>query len=142
MSPDFPSTPPGPDRHDRADARFQELFEQAPTSIQLIGLDGCTLRVNRAWENLWQIHAGTPLYDLVLGTGYCLLQDPQLIATGVAGYLQRALDGESVDIPAIYYDVGQLGTTGRPRWVTARAHPVKDGAGRTVEVMLDRKSVV
>ncbi len=141
MSPDSPSAPPGPGQHASAETRFRDLFEQAPTSIQILGPDGRTLLVNQAWEDLWHIRTGTPLHALVMSPDYCLLEDPQLVASGVAGYLQRALDGESVDIPAIYYDVGELGTTGRPRWVTARAHPIKDGAGRTVEVMLMHEDI-
>lgn len=35
-------------------ARFRELFEQAPVSVQLFGTDRKTLQVNRAWEVLWQ----------------------------------------------------------------------------------------
>ncbi|MGJ9419184.1 ATP-binding protein [Massilia sp. CMS3.1] len=141
MSLDPTPAPSGLDRRASSERRFQELFEQAPTSIQILGPGGYTLRVNQAWQDLWHIRAGTPLHAFVLSTDYCLLQDPQLVTSGVAAYLARALDGESVEIPAIYYDVGELGTSGRPRWVTARAHPIKDGAGRTVEVMLMHEDI-
>jgi PAS domain S-box-containing protein len=117
------------------------LFEQAPTSIQILTPDGRTLRVNQAWEDLWEIRAGTPLYAFILSPGYNLLTDAQLIETGVAGYLQRALSGESVEIPAIYYDVVALGGSGRARWVTARAHPIKDADGRILEVMLMHEDI-
>jgi PAS domain-containing protein len=105
------------------------------------GPDGRTLRVNQAWEDLWEIRAGTPLYAFVLSAEYSLLTDAQLIETGVAGYLQRALAGESVEIPAIYYDVVVLGGSGRARWVTARAHPIKAADGRILEVMLMHEDI-
>jgi PAS domain S-box-containing protein len=135
------SAPSGLAHHPSSETRFRELFEQAPTSIQILAADGRTLRVNKAWEALWQIHAGTPLHAFILSPGYSLLTDAQLIETGIVGYLQRALDGESVEIPAIYYDVVALGGTGRARWVTARAHPIKDHEGRILEVMLMHEDI-
>jgi PAS domain S-box-containing protein len=139
--PDPRSAPSGIDHHPSSATRFRELFEQAPTSIQILAPDGRTLRVNQAWEDLWEIRAGTPLYDFVLSADYSLLTDPQLIATGIVDYLKRALAGESVEIPAIYYDVVALGGTGRARWVTARAHPIKDADGRILEVMLMHEDI-
>ncbi|THC43535.1 PAS domain S-box protein [Massilia sp. Mn16-1_5] len=135
-----PSPPAGLSLHPSSETRFRELFEQAPTSIQIVSPEGRTLRVNKAWEQLWQIHEGTPLHAYILGD-YRLLDDPQLVESGIAGYLRRALDGESVEIPAIYYDVVALGGTGRARWVTARAHPIKDQAGRILEVMLMHEDI-
>lgn len=139
--PDPSSAPSGIGHHPGSDTRFRELFEQAPTSIQILAPDGRTLRVNRAWEDLWEIHAGTDLYAFILSAEYSLLSDPQLIATGVAGYLKQALAGESVEIPAIYYDVVELAGSGRARWVTARAHPIKDADGRILEVMLMHEDI-
>jgi PAS domain S-box-containing protein len=135
------SAPSGIEDHPSSETRFRELFEQAPTSIQILAPDGRTLRVNKAWEALWQIHEGTPLHAFILSPDYSLLTDAQLIATGIVAYLQRALDGESVEIPAIYYDVVALGGSGRARWVTARAHPIKDGEGRILEVMLMHEDI-
>jgi PAS domain S-box-containing protein len=136
-----PPLPPSGLEHANPETRFRELFEQAPTSIQIVDPRGYTLRVNRTWEELWHIFRGTPLYDYVLSPEYNLLQDPQLIATGVASYLERALGGESVQIPAIHYDVVVLGGTGRARWVTARAHPIKDSEGKVLEVMLMHEDI-
>jgi PAS domain S-box-containing protein len=139
MSPHL--APSGLEHHPSSETRFRELFEQAPTSIQILAPDGRTLRVNKAWEALWQIHEGTPLHAHILSADYSLLTDAQLIATGIVAYLQRALKGESVEIPAIYYDVVALGGSGRARWVTARAHPIKDGEGRILEVMLMHEDI-
>src|SRR4051812_5594224 len=107
--------PAGFDRHASPETRFQELFEQAPISIQILAPNGQTLRVNRAWEELWQIHEGSALKEHILSPGYSLLTDAQLIANGIVPYLERALAGESVEIPAIHYDVVALGGIGRAR---------------------------
>jgi PAS domain S-box-containing protein len=127
--------------HASSETQFRELFEQAPTSLQILAPDGRTLRVNKAWQALWQIDAGTPLHTFILSADYSLLTDPQWVASGIADYLKRALHGESVEIPAAYYDVVALGGSGRARWVTARAHPVKDHAGRILEVMLMHEDI-
>jgi PAS domain S-box-containing protein len=121
--------------------RYRELFRQAPASLQILAPDGRTLRVNKAWQALWQIHEGTGLYAYVLGE-YNVLDDPQVVENGVHAYLRRALAGESVEIPAIRYDVGRLeGGAQHVRWVTARAHPIRDAGGAVLEVMLMHEDI-
>ena len=122
------------------DTRFQALFEQAPISIQILAPSGHTTRVNKAWENLWQIHEGTPLMAYVLGD-YNVLHDPQLADNGIAALLARALQGERVELPAALYDVSALDGHGPKRWVTAKARPIKDKAGNTLEVMLMHEDI-
>ncbi|MCA1246703.1 ATP-binding protein [Massilia sp. MS-15] len=124
-----------------SEVRFRELFEQGPGSIQLLDPEGYTLRVNKAWEALWHIHEGSDVHRHVLSREYNVLRDPQVVAAGISSCLRRALDGESVAIPAIHYDTTAIGVPGRSRWVTARAHPIKDGAGRVVEVMLMHEDI-
>jgi len=133
--------PSAPDHRASQELLYRELFRQAPVSLQVLAPDGRTLRVNKAWEALWHIHEGTPVYAFVL-SDYNVLTDPQLVASGVHAYLRRALAGEPVEIPAIRYDVGQLeGGAQRARWVTARAHPIKDERGAVLEVMLMHEDI-
>ncbi|QOY95357.1 PAS domain S-box protein [Massilia sp. UMI-21] len=141
MSSSAETAPAGTAPYVPSEVRFRELFEQAPASLQLLDPEGYTLRVNRAWEALWHIHEGSELKRYVMSRDYNVLRDPQLVATGVAAFLARAMAGESVEIPAIHYDTAAIGTTGRARWVTARAHPIKDGAGKVVEVMLMHEDI-
>jgi PAS domain S-box-containing protein len=121
--------------------RFKELFEQCPVSIQLLAPDGRTLRVNKAWEELWHIREGTPLMAFVLSADYNVLRDPQLVASGIADLLARAFQGESVRIPVGRYDVAALAGSGPVRWVSAKAHPIMDEAGTIVEVMLMHEDI-
>ncbi|WP_296947129.1 PAS domain S-box protein [uncultured Massilia sp.] len=123
------------------EARFSALFEQAPVSIQILAPDGRTLRVNKAWERLWQIHEGSALKAFVFSDRYNVLTDPQLVANGIAGLLARACAGESVALPAMRYDVAALEGSGPARWVTARAHAIKDDDGRVLEVMLMHEDI-
>jgi PAS domain S-box-containing protein len=121
--------------------RFQALFDQTPTSIQLLDASGRTIQVNKAWEALWEIPQRPGLKEFVLGTDYNVLTDPQLRANGITPCLERAFAGESVKLPAIYYDPVEMGEFGRPRWVTAVAHPLKDSQGRVQEVMLMHEDI-
>ncbi|WP_332823828.1 PAS domain-containing hybrid sensor histidine kinase/response regulator [Ramlibacter sp.] len=125
----------------QTEQRFQTLFEQAPFSVQLLSVDGRTLKVNRAWKDLWGAHDGDPLLDFVL-TQYNMLTDPQLEAKGVTPHLRRAFAGEeSVRLPAIHYDPAELGQPGLARWVEATARPIKGPDGAVVEVMLIHEDV-
>jgi PAS domain S-box-containing protein len=120
--------------------RFQTLFEQAPFSVQLLSVDGRTLKVNQAWKDLWGAQDGDPLLEFVL-TEYDMLADPQLEAKGVTPHLRRAFAGEAVRLPAAYYDPNELGKPGRARWVEATARPIKSADGRVIEVMLIHEDV-
>jgi len=134
-------TAAGAASHAYPEVRFRELFEQAPVSLQILDPEGYTVQVNRAWEALWHIHEGSELKRYVMSRDYNVLRDPQLVTTGVAACLARAMSGESVEIPAIHYDTAAIGQSGRARWVTARAHPIKDEQGRVVEVMLMHEDI-
>ncbi|MBP2158076.1 MULTISPECIES: ATP-binding protein [Asticcacaulis] len=122
------------------DLRFRTLFEQAPFSVQLLAADGRTLAVNHAWEAMWDSEGEHRMKTLVLD-GYNVLMDPQLETKGITPYLRRAFAGEAVQIPAICYDPGDVGLPGRPRWVKASAHPIRDEAGAVCEVMLIHEDV-
>lgn len=120
--------------------RFQTLFEQAPFSVQLLSVDGRTLKVNQAWKDLWGTQDGDALLEFVLSE-YDILADPQLEAKGVTPHLRRAFAGEAVRLPATYYDPAELGQPGRARWVEATARPIMSADGRVVEVMLIHEDV-
>ncbi len=122
-----------------SEERFRAVMEQSPLSTQIFDGDGATLRVNRAWEELWGI-AGEAIL------GYNVRQDPQLAERGVRPYIERAFDGEPTDVPAIRYDPNETvpDRSQHPdpvRWVSAVAYPVKDDTGRVREVVLVHEDV-
>ncbi len=134
------SSTPLPAGGAQTEQRFQTLFEQAPFSVQLLAIDGRTLKVNQAWKDLWGAQDGDPLLEFVL-SDYDMLADPQLEAKGVTPLLRRAFAGEAVRLPAVHYDPTALGKPGLARWVEATARPIKDAQGRVVEVMLIHEDV-
>jgi len=114
-------------------------MEQAPFSVQILAPDGRTVRVNRAWEELW----GLTLDQIA---DYNVLDDPQLEAKGVAPYLRRAFGGAAVEIPAIQYDPNETlpdRTRHRdpPRWVAAVAYPLLGPDRRVREVVLIHQDI-
>jgi len=124
----------------QTEQRFQTLFEQAPFSVQLLSIDGRTLKVNQAWKDLWGAQDGDPLLAFVL-SDYNMLTDPQLEAKGVTPLLRRAFAGEAVRLPTIHYDPAELGKPGLARWVDATARPIMAPDGRVLEVMLIHEDV-
>jgi PAS domain S-box-containing protein len=122
-----------------SEGRFRAIMEQSPMSTQLIGPDGRTIAVNRAWETLW----GMDLADL---GGYNVLQDMQLEAHGISALLRRAFEGTPVQLPLIPYDPArsfpESSRSSDPlRWVSAFAYPVKDEDGGVREVVVVHEDV-
>ena len=123
----------------QSEARFRGLMEQAPFSVQVFSADGRTVRVNRAWEELW---GDTP--DQI--ADYNVLEDRQLEAKGVLPYIQRAFAGEPAFVPAIRYDPNETipdrtRHADPVRWVAAVAYPLKDDAGTVREVVLVHEDI-
>lgn len=123
----------------QSEQRFRAFMEQAPFSVQLLSPNGTTLRVNRAWEQLW----GATLADLA---DYNMLEDPQLAELGILDYIRQGFLGKSTEIPAACYDATKtLPTLARfpdsARWVTAVIYPLKDAEGRVSEVALVHRDI-
>ncbi len=123
----------------QSELRFRSLMEQAPFSIQIFAPDGRTLRVNRAWEQLW----GVTLDQIA---DYNVLRDPQLAAKGISPFIARAFGGEPVEIPSIQYDPNQTipnrtRYTDPVRWVAAVAYPLFDERGQVREVVLVHQDI-
>lgn len=114
--------------------RFRTLFEQSPLSIQIFAPNGRTLLVNHAWEELW----GTTASEV---EDYNVLEDPQLFAAGMLAEIRKGFTGQTVTLPASYYDPSQIGRKGRPRWVSAHLYPVLDAQGAVQEVVVIHQDV-
>ena len=117
--------------------RFRTIFEQSPVSTQILSPDGRTLAVNPAWERLW----GATLEQI---GDYNMLDDDQLVETGIMPYLRRGFAGEGTTIPAIKYVPSRtLDIPGAVpyRWVRAFIYPVVDDTGAVREVVLMHEDI-
>ena len=117
-----------------SEERFRSLMEQAPFSIQVFSPDGRTIRVNRAWEELWGVR-----FEQI--DGYNILEDRQLEAKGVLQHIHQGFAGQAARIPAIQYNpndtIPDITQHDDPsRWLSAVIYPLKDDEGRVREVVL------
>ena len=122
-----------------SEERFRSLMEQAPFSIQVFSPDGRTIRVNRAWEELWGLR-----FEQI--DGYNVLEDRQLEAKGVLQYIHQGFAGQPTRIPAIEYNPNETipDSTRQDdprRWLSAVIYPLKDGEGRVREVVLIHEDI-
>jgi len=120
-----------------SETRFRLMIEQSPLSIQIFSPEGRTLRVNRAWEDLWGV-----TLDRI--PGYNVLQDPQLLEKGLMPYIKRGFAGEAAVIPPVQYepdasipDASEVAY----RWVRAFIYPVKAADGSIQEVVLIHEDI-
>src|SRR5215213_1568704 len=115
-----------------SETRFRLMIEQSPLSTQIFSPDGRTLRVNRAWEELW----GVTLDQI---PGYNILQDPQLVEKGIMPYIEKGFAGEAAAVPPVRYEpdatIPSVSDV-RHRWVQAFIYPVKDADGKIQDIVL------
>src|SRR5829696_8049945 len=120
-----------------SETRFRLMIEQSPLGTQIFSPDGRTLRVNRAWEELW----GVTLDQI---PGYNVLQDRQLVEKGIMPYIQKAFAGEATAVPPVRYEpdatIPSVSVVAH-RWVQAYIYPVKDTEGEIQEVVLVHEDI-
>ena len=117
-----------------SEARFRSLIEQSPLSTQIFSTDGETIRVNRAWEELW----GASWKEV---GSYNILKDSQLERKGIMSYILKAFGGEATTIPTVLYDPAEIGKKGQIRSVRGYIYPVKTPDGRVREVVLMHEDI-
>jgi two-component system, NarL family, sensor histidine kinase UhpB len=120
-----------------SETRFRLMIEQSPLSTQIFSPDGRTLRVNRAWEELW----GVTLDQI---PEYNVLQDEQLVEKGVMPYIEQGFAGKAVAIPPVRYEPDESipSVSGvAHRWVQAFIYPVIDAGENIKEVVLVHEDI-
>ena len=122
-----------------SEERFRSLVDQAPFSIQVFSPDGRTIRVNRAWEELWGVRREQI-------EGYNVLEDRQLEAKGVLPYVRQGFAGQATRIPAIQYDpnetIPDITEDEDPRrWLSAIIYPIRASDGNVREVVLIHEDI-
>jgi len=120
-----------------SETRFRLMVEQSLLSIQIFSPDGRTLRVNRAWEELW----GVTLDKI---PEYNVLQDPQLVQKGIMPYIEQGFAGKATTVPAVRYEpdasIPSVSDVAH-RWVQAFIYPVRDADGAIQEVVLVHEDI-
>src|SRR5918994_7245538 len=120
-----------------SETRFRLMIEQSPLSTQIFSPDGRTLRVNRAWEELW----GVTLDQI---PEYNVLQDAQLVEKGIMPYIRQGFAGKATAVPPVRYDpdatIPSVSDVAH-RWVQAFIYPLRDADGAIQEVVLVHEDI-
>jgi PAS domain S-box-containing protein len=112
----------------KSETLFRATIEQSPIAILILVPDGSVLRTNTAWEKLYDVSR-----DLL--SDYNILQDRQLADLGVMPLVQKAFEGETIQLPLINYDPAKIGKPGHACWIQTFAYAVKNAHGEVTEVV-------
>lgn len=111
-----------------SEMKFKAVMEQSTLPMLILDMQGTLADANESWMKMWSADV-----NVAIGK-YNILDDPQL--EGVKPLLHRAFAGEALDFPEYFYDRELAGRAGGDLWITGRAYPLKDGAGRINNVVI------
>ena len=117
-----------------SETRFRLLVEQSPLSMQVLGPDGKTVQVNRAWKKMW----GFELEDVQERT---IFDSEEPLAEELKSHLGLAFAGETVAVPPIKCVPRRGDYAGRELWTRSLIYPVKDTDGNICEVVLIHEDI-
>ncbi|HEV8246540.1 MAG TPA: hypothetical protein VGP93_12260, partial [Polyangiaceae bacterium] len=117
-------------------AMLESIFAFAPLGLQVYGVDGQSLLVNRAFREMF---ASEPPPD------YNVFKDEVVARAGILPLIRRAFAGELIHIPAMWYDprelehvrVSEARRVGIETWII----PLLDAGQRVTHVALVAKDV-
>lgn len=111
-----------------SEMKFKAVMEQSTLPMLILDMQGTLVDANESWMKMWSA-------DIKAAIGkYNILEDPPL--DGIKPLLNRAFTGEALDFPEYYYDRELAGREGGDLWITGRAYPLKDGAGRVNNIVI------
>jgi signal transduction histidine kinase len=114
---------------------LQTLFTEAPVAFAVARADGRCLLVNRVFHEL---------FGAVPPPDYNMFRDELVLAQGLMPYVERAVGGEQVKIPAFWYDASELEhvhVAGRRVAIEVTMTPLKDRDGTVRHVAFCFKDV-
>jgi PAS domain-containing protein len=117
-------------------AAIQQRYDQSPISTQVFNLDGWTVYVNAAWEQLF--HAPREVASL-----FNIFEDRQLNASGIMPRIRTAFTGLVVHAEPVLFEAGKSVVRGQqPRqWIEAFFFPIRDEEGALVGVAVQHRDV-
>jgi PAS domain S-box-containing protein len=119
--------------------KIESMIDQSPSVFELYNKDGIQIRVNPAWDKVYQLPR-----EYTLGK-YNVLTNKQLIDNGWIKYIQRAYAGEIVeDVPEVEYDIAkdpEAKGVGRKRWINSKLYPTKDKDGQIDGIVIMHEDV-
>ncbi len=117
----------------KSESQFKGMIEQSPFSIQVMNTEGKIVKVNRAWERLWE----ASIDDL---QNFNILEDEQLKRLGVMPYVERAFSGEETVVPAVEYVTTESPNSVK-RWVEGYFYPVRNSEGDINSIIMIHRDI-
>ncbi|NND84443.1 MAG: PAS domain S-box protein [Acidimicrobiia bacterium] len=117
-----------------AESQFRLLYDASPLGVLLIDREGTVSAANAAATGLFGLPSGASA-GLV---GRNLFDDEQLLSLGHRWHIERALAGETVDLPTHRYDMAETPgfdadrPEGHTRWLDVKMFPTGDGIAAIV----------
>ncbi|WP_372753397.1 PAS domain S-box protein [Labilibaculum sp.] len=121
-----------------SEERFRLLMEQSPFVVEIYDLKGLQISVNKAYEELWEIPSEVTLFK------YNILNSPEVHATGIIEYINRAYAGETIDLPDHEYNPeSDLNAEyqSRSRWLRTRIYPLKDEFDKVTNIVVMHRDI-
>ena len=115
----------------RSEQRLRALVEQSPYGIQLMKADGTLILHNPAWQRL----RGLVANDFSEGP---IQRDHYALRQGLLPLIERALQGETVDVPARAWETGNPPHT---VWIHTKISPIHDAAGQLTHILLVHENI-
>ncbi|MES1214683.1 MAG: PAS domain S-box protein [Bacteroidota bacterium] len=117
------------DQLQASETRFRSIIEQFPYPVVTYASGGDYTNANVAWEKMWH-------YSREDVKGYNIRKDPQMIASGLSGYVEKAFAGEVATSEPYLYDPKLIGHDSPKRWMQMTLYPLKNANGEILEVIL------
>ena len=108
---------------------FRSIIEQFPYPVVTYAPDGTFINANPAWEIMWDDKRENV-------KGYNIRKDPQMIASGLSVYVEKAFGGEVAESTPYLYEPVLIGKQGRNRWMQMLLYPLKNDQQQLLEVIL------
>jgi PAS domain S-box-containing protein len=117
-----------------AETIFQEIIEKSPISIQITDYEGFSLKVNSAH---------TLLFGSEPPSNISMFDDIKKRQTDIESYILRAKNGETVQMPDVYYNVHDYypELPNVPVWVSAVLFPLNDSTGKPNKFVFMHKDI-
>lgn len=85
----------------RRESIFKPLVQQSPIATAIFSPGGKPIYINKAYGELFSISES---YSGFVFQNYNLFQDEQLIESGLLPFVEKSLEGETVEIPTVLYN--------------------------------------
>ncbi|MDX1572297.1 MAG: diguanylate cyclase, partial [Xanthomonadales bacterium] len=122
---------------DVSEARFEELIDQSPVGTSIFRPDGTLLYANRAQVQMMGESARADFRR-----DYNILQDPQLIKSGLHPLLKKGFTEEATRLPTFSYQLGDPDDSeSRVIWVRSVIFPLRAAGGEIHQVVVISEDV-